>query len=100
MTSGEENMQIFMKREVAQALKARELLGRKGFPSCARAMQMVGTGSNFDVTTRDFKIADSIFGGDATSLKGEKSKKASPIADITVGPTLVQQQQVLAIHVG
>lgn len=95
----EDNMQRFTKREVSQAWKARELLGRMGFPSVARAIQMVETGANFDVTARDFQIADSIWGKDVTSIKGKTKKRASPVADISVGPAIVQQQQVLAIDV-
>jgi hypothetical protein len=98
-TTVEENMQRFTKREVSQALKALELLGRMGFPSVARAIQMVETGRKFDVTARDLRIADSIFGSDTKSLKGKTRRRASPIADITVGPAIVQQQQVLAIDV-
>jgi hypothetical protein len=76
VTTVEENTQRFTKREVAQALKARELLGRTGFPSIARAIQMVEAGSNFDVTSRDFKIAESIFGSDATSIKGKEKEES------------------------
>jgi hypothetical protein len=52
----EENQQKFTKREVAQAGKARELLARMGFPSVDKAIHMVETGSNFDITGRDFKM--------------------------------------------
>jgi hypothetical protein len=95
----EENQQKFTKREVAQAGKARELLARMGFPSVDKAIQMVETGSNFDVTGRDFKIADSIWGKDVASVNRKTKKRASPVADINVGPTIVQQQQVLGIDV-
>jgi hypothetical protein len=70
-----------------------------GFPSVDKAIPMVETGSNFDVTGRDFKIADSIWGKDVASAKGKTKKRASPVADINVGPTIVQQQQVLGIDV-
>ena len=94
-----QNLQRFTKREVEQARKARELLARMGFPSVADAMSMVSTGSNFDVSRRDFQTADAIWGKDAPSLMGKTKKKTAPEADITVGSTLVQQQQVLAVDI-
>lgn len=33
------------------------------------------------------------------SVKGKTMKKASPVADINVGPAIVQQQQVLGMDV-
>jgi hypothetical protein len=52
----ESNMRMFSKREVLQARKAREALARMGFPSVAQAIRTANSGSNFDVTARDFEI--------------------------------------------
>jgi hypothetical protein len=51
------------------------------------------------VTARDFVIADAIWGKDIASMKGKTKKQATPVADITVSPTLVQKEQVLAIEI-
>jgi hypothetical protein len=56
----EENLSCFTKREIEQARKARELLVRMGFPSVQQAIRTVNSGSNFDVTARDFELADAI----------------------------------------
>ena len=94
-----ENMRRFTKREVEQAQRARDMLARMGFPSVIDAMNMVGTGSNFDLTARDFQVADAIWGKDIPSLKGKTKRKATAIADINVSRTIVQQQQILAVDI-
>jgi hypothetical protein len=59
----ENNKRMFSKREVLQVRKAREALTRMGYPSVAQAIRTaqansgVHSGSNFDVTARDFEIA-------------------------------------------
>jgi hypothetical protein len=58
-----------------------------------------GSCSNFDVTARDFEIAEAIWGKDVASLKGKTKRKASPVADIDVTPTMVQQEQVLSVDI-
>jgi hypothetical protein len=95
----EENMKVFTKREIMQAKKARELLVRMGFPSVPQAIRTANSGSNFDVTPRDFEIADRIVGKDFASLKGKTKKQATLTADIRVIPTLVQKEQVLSVDV-
>ena len=94
-----ENLGKFTKREVESARAARDMLARLGFPSVSDAIDMVNSGSNFSVCARDFQIAEAIWGKDIPSLKGKTKKKATAIAEITVAPTLVQQQQVLAIDI-
>lgn len=79
-----ENIGRFTKREVEQAKQARELLARMGFPSVAEAISMLGSGTNFDVTARDFQVAESIWGMDRASLQGKTTKRASPVADISM----------------
>jgi hypothetical protein len=84
---------------VAQARKAREMLVRMEFPSVPQAIRAAGSGSNFDVTARDFEIAEAIWGKDVASLKGKTKKKETPVADIEVTPTLLQQEQVLSVDI-
>ena len=95
----EDNMRTFTKREVLQAKHARELMVRMGFPSVQQAIRTANSGSNFDVTPRDFEIADTIWGKDIASLKGKTRKRATAIADIRVMPTLVQKEQVLSVDI-
>ena len=57
-TTVAENSKHFTKREIERARQARELMARMGFPSVEQAMSIVNSGSNFDITTRDFQIAD------------------------------------------
>ena len=92
-------MRLFTKREVMQARKAREMLSRMGFPSVAQAIRTTNTGSNFDITARDFEVADTIWGKDVASMKGKTKKQASPIPDITVSAITVQKEQVLSIDI-
>jgi hypothetical protein len=95
----EDNLRTFTKRELLQAKKARELMVRMGFPSVQQAIRTANSGSNFDVTPRDFEIADTIWGKDIASLKGKTKKRAAAIADIRVIPTLVQKEQVLSVDI-
>lgn len=92
-------MRAFTKREIEQARKARQLLGWKGFPAVDQAISMVSSGANFEVTARDFQIADAIWGKDLASAKGKTVKAATAIPDISMRGTVVQQQQTLAIDI-
>ena len=58
VTTVVENLSAFTKREIEQSRRARELLARMGFPTVEQAMSIVNSGSNFDITARDFQIAD------------------------------------------
>ena len=51
------------------------------------------------MTARDFLVADAIYGKDIASLKGKTTKKATTVADITVGAAIVQQEQVLSVDI-
>ena len=88
-----------IRRERSDITKAREMIARMGFASVENAMSMVGNGTNFDIAPRDFKVAESIWGRDLYSMKGKTTRMTSPVADITVGPTVVQQQQVMCIDI-
>ena len=94
-----QNIKAFTKREVEQARRARELLARMGFPTVEQAMRIINCGSNFDVTARDFQIADAIWGKDIASLKGKTTKRASSVPDITVSTKILQRDQVLSIDI-
>jgi hypothetical protein len=95
----EENLSCYTKREIEQARKARELLVRMGFPSVQQANRTVSSGSNFDVSARDFEIADAIWGKDVASLKGKTKKRATPVADINISSTRARQDQVLSVDI-
>ena len=99
VTTVTENLKAFTKREIEQARRARELLARMGFPTVEQAMSIVNSGSNFDITARDFQIADAIWGKDIASIKGKTVKRATAIADITVSKKLMQRDQVLSINI-
>ena len=68
VTTVVENLKSFTKREIEQARRARELLARMRFPTVEQAMSVVNSVSNFDVTARDFQIADAIWGKEMSSL--------------------------------
>ena len=94
-----ENMRQFTKREVESARKARELLARMGYPSVDNAIAMLRTGNNFDVSEYDFKVAHAIWGKCMATAAGKTHRYPVRPADITIVPTAVQQQQVLAIDI-
>lgn len=64
-----------------------------------QAIDIITRGRNFDVTAREFLVADAIYGKDIASLKGKTTKKATTVADITVGAAIVQQEQVLSVDI-
>ena len=94
-----ENMSKYTKREVEGAQKARGMLARMGFPPVSQAIEIATRGVNFSVTARDFDIAQDIWGPDIASLKGKTKKHSSVVADISVGRTLVQQEQILSVDI-
>jgi hypothetical protein len=59
----------------------------------------VSNGSNFDVTARDFEVADAIWGKDVASMEGKTKKQATPVADIDISPTLAWLDQVLSVDI-
>lgn len=99
VTTVKQNFTAFTKREIERARVAREMLARMGFPTVEQAISIINSGSNFEITTRDFQIADAIWGKDIASLKGKTSKRATESADITVKSRVVQKDQVLAIDI-
>jgi hypothetical protein len=95
----EQNLRAFTKREIERARSARELMARMGFPSVGMAMSIVNSGSNFDISSRDFQVAEAIWGRDMASVKGKTTKRATVAADITIKAKIVQKDQVLAIDI-
>lgn len=95
----ENNLSKYTKREIAGADRARLLLGKMGFPSVKSAIDIATRGINFNVTARDFAIAEDICGTDIATMKGKTKKRVSISADISVGSATVQAEQVLSIDV-
>jgi hypothetical protein len=95
----EGNMKRYSKREVGGATRAREMLSRMGYPSVQHAIAMVESGTNFDITAHDFRIAEAIWGPDIASMKGKTRKMGAVAADMVIAPVIVQQDQVLAIDI-
>ena len=93
------NMQRYTKREVAGADRARLLLRKMGFSSIRNAIDIAAGGSDFDVTARDFEIAEDIYGRDVATLKGKSRKMPTPVADLSIGAATVQIEQVLSVDV-
>ena len=54
VTTVEDNMRRFTKREIGQAAASRELLARMGYPPVEMAIAMIRGGSNFSVSEADF----------------------------------------------
>ena len=75
------------------------MLARMGFPTVEQAMSIINCGSNFDVTARDFQIADAIWGKDIASLKGKSTKRATATADIAVSTKLLQRDRMLSVDI-
>ena len=99
VTTVEDNMRKFTKREIASAAAARELLARMGYPPVEMAIAMIRGGNNFSVSETDFRNAHTIWGKCLASLRGKTHKKSSPVADISLSPAPAQQQQVLSVDI-
>lgn len=93
------NIAKYTKREVAGADKARLLLGKMGFPSVRNAIDIAVRGTNFDVTARDFAVAEDIYGTDMATMKGKTKKQSTAIADISTGAAIAQVEQILSVDV-
>ena len=95
----ENNLTRYTKREIAGADRARLLLAKMGFPSARNAIDIATRGTKFDVTARDFAVAEDIYGKDIATMKGKTKKRVSICADITVSAAVVQVEEVLSIDV-
>ena len=84
VTTVEDTKKTFTKYEVERADRARELLARLGYPSTAKAIQMLNSGGiiNCDITSSDLLRAEEIYGPPIASLKGKTVKNtATPNKD-------------------
>ena len=95
----QDNLKLYTKREIGQAHKAREMLGRMGFPSVRDAIDMVSSGTNFEVSGKDFQVADAIWGKDIASIKGKTTRRATNVANMEVKRFESQQQQILSVDI-
>ena len=94
-----ENMKVYTKREISGATKARDMLGKMGYPPISEAISIIGNGKNFDITAHDFAVADAIWGTDIATLKGKTVKRATIPSDSTMGLVIAQVEQTLSIDV-
>ena len=84
VTTVEDTKKAFTKYEVERADRARELLSRLGYPSTAKAIQMLNSGGiiNCDITSSDLLRAEKIYGPPNASLQGKTVKNtATPNKD-------------------
>ena len=99
LTTVESIMTAYTQREVSAAKKARELPARMSFPSVADAKHLVTTSSGFDVTARDFDIANDIYGQDVASIKGKSVKPVGFKVDMSDSTSGSHDQQTLSIDI-
>ena len=97
VTTVEDNMQKFTKREIASAAAARELLASMGYPPVEMAIAMLRGGNNFSFSETDFRNAHTTWVKCIASLRGKTHEKSSPVANISLTPAPAQQQQVLSV---
>ena len=69
------------------------------FPSVADAKHLVTTSSGFDVTARDFDIANDIYGQDVASIKGKSVKPVGFKVDMSDSTSGSHDQQTLSIDI-
>lgn len=86
--SVEENTQLYTRREVEGAERARELLARMGYLSVKQTIEICATGKNSNITVIDFQIADAIYGRDIASRKGNTRKKETRAAEGEIGAVI------------
>ena len=92
-----DNMMRYTKQEIASAARARELLGRMGYPPVEMAIAMVRGGNNFNVSENDFRVTHSIWGKCLATLKGKTHKMKTAVSDVSLTPALAQVEQVLSV---
>ena len=79
-----DNMKSYSKREVRDAVRARQLQRQLGFMRANELEKMISHGKlkNCEIGKRDVRRAESIFGQDIAEIKGKAtSRKCEPIKD-------------------
>ena len=101
LTTVEQNMRRYTKREVEQAREARELMARLAYPTSKTMVDMIQSGGllNCAVTAQDVRNADAIFGMSLPALRGKTKKQASAIAKVTLAPRVTQVQQTMHVDI-
>ena len=100
----EDNMKLFSKRQIAGAVRARDLYEKLIYPSTSdfRAIVSVGGVPGSDVTTEDVKAADVIWGRSVLKMKGNTVRRngkrvAQSIVKVPKELIKLQQDVELAI---
>jgi len=99
VTTVNENMQRYSKREVKSASLAREVMANLGYPSTKTLIDMIkaGTISDIPVTAQDVWRSEHIWGRDVNSLKGKTVQNKNVAVDIEyVGRPVDQNITLLA----
>ena len=80
ITTVADRLKLYSKREVQQAIKARQIQRRLGFLNKDRFIEMLSRGAllNCDIGRRDILRADDIFGQDIGEIKGKSTKRKAP----------------------
>ena len=72
-----DRMKLYSKREIRDAVKARELQRQLGFMRAGELEKMISNGKlrNCEVSKKDVRRAESIFGQDIAEIKGKATSK-------------------------
>ena len=75
-----ERMKLYTKREVSQAVKARQLQRRLGFINKDTLLKMISNGTllHCDISKKDVLRAEHIFGQDIGEIKGKATSRKAP----------------------
>ena len=97
VTTVDDNMSKYSKREIAGAENARELMRQLGYPSSRDLMDLIKSGGiiNSNVTAQDVYRASQIFGADLASLKGKTVTTKPEPAKIEYIPKPTQEELTL-----
>ncbi len=100
VTSVEENKLGYSKRELTDAVRARELSARVAYPSNKDLAELLTTGGiiNCPVTAHDVARAEKIFGPDIAVLKGKTPKRKSLRIKLVPVPETVLSTKVQNLH--